>query len=152
MSWIDKLYQTYEGCAECVGRVGDEVMLLPVGHTTNKVQLEIALTAQGEFRAARFVPKSEAHTPLPCTEDSGGRSNGISSHPLADKLEYVAADFSKYGSPRAAPKNDKTFSSEFHYAHYCYRSLLDLWCSSPFRHPKIAAVQEYIHRGHVIED
>ena len=59
MSWIHKLYETYENCQSMIGMVssGREVPLLPICHTTNKAQIEIVIDHQGNFKRARIVPK-----------------------------------------------------------------------------------------------
>jgi len=98
MSWIQKLYETYENCQSMIGKVASEkeVPLLPICHTTNKAQIEIVINHQGTFKRARVVPKDNARTIIPCTESSGGRTSGEAPHPLCDKLQYVAVDYSKY--------------------------------------------------------
>jgi len=102
MSWIQKLYETYENCQSMVGIVssGEEVPLLPICHTTNKAQIEIVIDNQGNFKRARIVPKDDARTIIPCTEGSGGRTSGESPHPLCDKLQYVADDYRKFGGEK----------------------------------------------------
>lgn len=98
MSWIHKLFETYENCSSMIGKVasGKDVPLLPICHTTQKAQIEIVIDHQGNFKRARVIPKDEARTIIPCTEKSGGRTSGEAPHPLCDKLQYVAADYSKY--------------------------------------------------------
>lgn len=138
MSWIQKLYETYESCQSMIGKVASEkeVPLLPICHTTNKAQIEIVIDHQGNFKRARVVPKDNARTIIPCTESSGGRTSGEAPHPLCDKLQYVAKDYAKYGG-----------SKDVYFAKY--ESELEKWCSS---HPKALAVFEYTKKGHVIED
>ncbi len=138
MSWIQKLYETYENCQSMIGKVASEkeVPLLPICHTTNKAQIEIVIDHQGTFKRARVVPKDDARTIIPCTESSGGRTSGEAPHPLCDKLQYVAKDYSNYGGSK-----DSYFTK--------YKSELEKWCSS---HPKALAVFKYINKGHVIED
>src|SRR3989338_909376 len=99
MSWIQKLYETYDNCQSMVGVGTDDnkVPLLPICHTTQKAQIEIVLDQKGEFKKARVIPKNEARTNIPCTESSGGRTSGESPHPLCDKMQYVAADYAQYG-------------------------------------------------------
>lgn len=98
MSWIQKLYETYESCQSMIGKVASEkeAPLLPICHTTNKAQIEIVIDHQGNFKRARVVTKDDARTIIPCTESSGGRTSGEAPHPLCDKLQYVAVDYSKY--------------------------------------------------------
>src|SRR5690349_15748349 len=99
MSWIQKLYETYNTCQMMVGMESNEnkVPLLPICHTTQMAQIEIVIDGKGDFRRARVIPKNEARTIIPCTEDSGGRTSGEAPHPLCDKLQYVAGDLTKYG-------------------------------------------------------
>lgn len=40
MSWIEKLYETYENCQEYVGKDMTD-MLLPIAHTTNNAQIRL---------------------------------------------------------------------------------------------------------------
>lgn len=102
MSWIQKLYETYENCQSMIGMVssGKEVPLLPICHTTNKAQIEIVIDHQGNFKRARIVPKDDARTIIPCTESSGGRTSGEAPHPLCDKLQYIADDYRKFGGEK----------------------------------------------------
>lgn len=83
MSWIQKLYETYNNSQSTIGAEtnDNEVPLLPICHTTQKAQIEIVLDGNGKFRRARVVPKDEARTIIPCTESSGGRTSGESAHP-----------------------------------------------------------------------
>ncbi|MEZ6174789.1 MAG: type I-C CRISPR-associated protein Cas8c/Csd1 [Candidatus Scalinduaceae bacterium] len=138
MSWIQKLYETYNNCQSMIGKVTSEkdVPLLPICHTTNKAQIEIVIDNQGNFKRARVVPKDDARTIIPCTESSGGRTSGGAPHPLCDKLQYVAKDYAKYGGSK-----DSYFTK--------YESAIEKWCTS---HPKALAVFEYIKKGRVIED
>ena len=84
MSWIQKLYETYESCQSMIGKVASEkeVPLLPICHTTNKAQIEIVIDHQGNFKRARVVTKDDARTIIPCTESSGGRTSGEAPHPF----------------------------------------------------------------------
>lgn len=138
MNWIQSLYQTYENCLVKVGDLGDEgqVPLLPICHTTQKAQIEITLSPFGDFRRAQVVPKSASRTIIPCTEKSAGRTSGEAPHPLCDKLQYLAADYKKYGGDK-----DHYFES--------YLSLLFSWVN--FGVPeKVKAIYEYVRKGQVI--
>ncbi|MBS3947874.1 MAG: type I-C CRISPR-associated protein Cas8c/Csd1 [Dethiobacter sp.] len=142
MSWIEKLYETYENCQSITGPSSNEnkMPLLPICHTTQKSQIEIAIDLDGNFRRARVVPKNEARTVIPCTEkSSGGRTSGPAPHPLCDKLQYVAADYKEYGGSKA-----DYFK--------LYRDELEKWCESKHSHPKAEAVLRYIEKGTVIKD
>lgn len=141
MSWIQKLYETYENCQSMVGVVNGEnkVPLLPICHNTQQAQIEIVIDQDGNFKRARVVSKVDARTIIPCTESSGGRTSGEAPHPLCDKLQYVAADYEKYGGDKA---------------HYfaSYRDELSRWCESEYGHIKAKAVLKYVQKGKVIED
>lgn len=141
MSWIQKLYETYENCQSMIGKVASErtVPLLPICHTTNKAQIEIVIDHQGNFKRARIVPKDDARTIISCTESSGGRTSGESPHPLCDKLQYVAKDYAEYRGNK-----DSYFAK--------YESELSKWCISQYKHPKALAVFEYIKKGRVVRD
>jgi CRISPR-associated protein Csd1 len=140
MNWIQSLYETYEKCQNMIGVVGDEnqVPLLPICHTTQKAQIEIMLDAKGNFRRARVVDKDEARTIIPCTEKSAGRTSGEAAHPLCDKLQYLAADYKKYGGEK-----DHYFES--------YMELLANWVQSGAPE-KVRAIYEYVQKGNVIGD
>ena len=79
MGWIQELYETYENSKELVGLV-DETgnVLLPIGHSTQNAQVEVAINLDGEFQeAGKIEDKGRAVTIIPVTEDSGTRSSGI---------------------------------------------------------------------------
>lgn len=122
MSWIQKLYETYNNCEEMVGAGSDdnEVPLLPICHTTQKAHIEITIDENGTFLKARTLKKDEARTIIPCTESSSGRTSGKTPHPLCDKLQYVAADYVEYGGEKEpcfrlnnSPYNKKQIESEY---------------------------------------
>ena len=60
MSWVQRLYETYERNGSCVGE-GDNP-LLPVGHTTQKrAHLQITLDGKGNFVRASVVSEAIAN-------------------------------------------------------------------------------------------
>lgn len=141
MSWMQKLYETYENCLSEVGVNSEDnkVPLLPICHTTQQAQIEIVLDQDGNFKRARFVSKNDARTIVPCTESSGGRTSGEAPHPLCDRLQYIAKDYQEYGGEKA-------------YSHTSYRDVLEKWCESEYSHPKIKAIFNYIEKGNVLKD
>lgn len=142
MSWIQKLYETYNNCEKMVGVGADdnEVPLLPICHTTQKAHIEITIDTNGNFLKARSLGKNEVKTTIiPCTEKSAGRTSGEAAHPLCDKLQYVAGDYQRYGGDKKA-------------YHVSYLRNLEAWCSSVYSHPKAMAVLKYVKRGIVVED
>lgn len=136
MSWVQKLYETYE---QCKGREPPgSLPLMPISHTPQQAHIEITLDADGNFKTARIVQKEE--TIIPATEQSAGRV-GIKPppHPLCDKVQYCAADYPEFGGRKPS------FHSE-------YETLLSTWCNSPYSHTKAEAVLAYIRKGHVVAD
>jgi len=141
MSWIQKLYETYDNCRSMIGVEENvkNVPLLPLCHTTQMAQIEIAIDGEGKFKRARVIPKDEARTIIPCTEKSGGRTSGEAPHPLCDKLQYVAVDYLRY-------TNSKTsYSASF-------IDQLEQWCASEYSDPKALAVLKYVKQGNIIGD
>jgi len=140
MNWIQSLYETYKNCQNMTGFVGDknEVPFLPICHTTQKAQIEITLDAKGNFRRARILDKDEARTIIPCTEKSAGRTSGEAAHPLCDKLQYIAADYKKFGG-------------EKHHYFMSYIELLSAWVKTGAPQ-KVKAIYEYVQKGSVIND
>lgn len=148
MNWIEALHQTYESCVANVGDVAEKEPLLPLSHTTQNAHIEVTLDGTGNFRRARVLPKSEQRTLIPCTEGSGGRSGSKpTSHPLCDKLQYLAGDFLNFGGIVTSG-----FLPHPNEPHETYKNLLSAWCRSPHSHPKVQAVLTYVNRGTLISD
>jgi CRISPR-associated protein Csd1 len=136
MSWIQKLYETYE---QCQGRepVGSE-LLLPISHTYQQAHVEVTLDAQGVFKSAQFIGKVE--TVIPATEKSAGRTGKAPPpHPLCDKVQYCASDYPTLGGSKPS------FYKE-------YEEQLAAWCASPHQHPKAKAVLSYVRKGQLVAD
>lgn len=153
MSWIEMLYRTYENSQNEVGRFFPAKLdhngkhmrpprpLLPVYHTLQNSNIEIVLDIEGNYikNATTVIPKIEAMTIIPCTEESANRTGQIAPHPLFDTLQYLAGDYKKYGGDKASG-----------YEKYCEQ--LQDWCCSPYSHPSVKAVYTYILKGCLIED
>lgn len=150
MSWIEKLWQTYEANRSEVGRLGEDhgAQLLPICHSTQQAQIEIAIDGDGQFIRARVVPKEDARTIIPSTEQSATRAGSKPvNHPLCDKLQYVAGDFVQFGgmvTSGYAKKPEEPFEM--------YLNDLLAWSESPFHHPKVEAILQYVKRKSVIHD
>ncbi|MDD3907346.1 MAG: type I-C CRISPR-associated protein Cas8c/Csd1 [Bacteroidales bacterium] len=142
MTWITKLYETYENCGNAVGidNAAGNVPLLPIGHTSQKTQIEITIDEDGNFQSASIDPPKEAKTVIiPCTMESEARSSGNTPHPLFDNLKYLAPDSS---NPK---KNDGIFFEK-------YLTQLEAWCDSEYAHPKAQAIYAYVKKGTIISD
>ncbi len=136
MSWMAKLYETYE-----IGMhldLSDSDQLMPISHTPQNSHIKITLNNEGCFIRADVLEKIQIV--LPATEKSAGRSgSGAAPHPLADKIQYVAKDYPYFGG------NKKSFFDE-------YLHQISEWCDSPYRHPKVQSVLKYVEKGTVVAD
>lgn len=135
MSWMQRLYQTYEEALRL--DLPSEQHLMPISHTVQNAHINIVIDQDGNFRRAKVLKKTKIM--LPATESSAGRSSGEAPHPLADKLQYVAKDYASYGGQKNA-----YFEG--------YQQQLADWCASEFRHPQARSVLKYVSQGHVIQD
>lgn len=146
MSWIEKLYKTYEQGLE-VSR-SSEYPLMPVGHTTQQAHIEITIDPNGRFVTATVVQKEKATTMVPCTEASGGRAGSKPvNHPLCDKLQYVATDFPAKGGVVTSG-----FSKDVEQPHREYVGSLSQWEASSTGHQKLQAILAYVRTGSVVQD
>lgn len=137
MSWIQKLYETYERCAASPKFTNGEKPLLPISHVVQQAHVEIVIDDAGNFRRAVAIMKED--TVIAATEKSAGRSSGEAPHPLCEKIHYCAGDYAKYGGQKPS-----------YYAGYIEQ--LSRWCASGFSHPKAVAVLKYVLKGTIIED
>lgn len=144
MGWIHKLYDTYENCKDKVGVVGpdeQEIPLLPMAHSTQNAQIEVVLSWDGNFLSAKMLSKEETVTIIPVTEDSATRSSGVAPHPLCDKLQYLAGDYTDY----VKKKNGEEFYKK-------YIKQLEGWCGSEYSHHKVRAVLAYLKNKTLVRD
>lgn len=146
MGLLERCYQAYEKNKAQVGkpstslRTGWEApVLLPVAHTTQKVNIEVSLAADGTFRTAGVVLAADMTTVIPCTEGSSARTSGAVPHPLVDKLQYIAGDYAARGGKK------KPMWTE-------YLDQLRAWCDSPFGLDNVRAVLRYLEKGTLIAD
>lgn len=137
MSWIEKLYETYERCDGAPQFENDP--LLPTGHFYQKAHVEIMLDETGKYLRARVLQRTEQKTSIPCTEDSASRSSNDAPHALCDKIQYCASDYKKRGGRK------KPYWRS-------YSGQLKQWCLSPHAHPKAKVVFAYLQGGSLLED
>ena len=135
MSWMAKLYETYEAGMQLDLSASDKPM--PISHTLQNAHIKITIDGKGNFKRAEVLEKTQVV--LPATEKSAGRSSGEAAHPLADKIQYVAKDYPQYGGQKPG------------YFDGYFKQLED-WANSPCTHPKIQAVKNYVEKGAVVHD
>lgn len=120
----------------------EKTPLLPIAHSTQNAQIEVILNGGGNFLRAKMLEKEEAVTIIPVTEDSATRSGTKPPpHPLCDKLQYVAGDYSNY----VEKKNGEEFYKK-------YMEQLENWCDSPYCNNKVKAVLTYLQKKTLISD
>lgn len=146
MSWLQKLYETYEHCAGSEPDGAEQLM--PISHTTQLAQIEIVIDGAGEFKRASVLEKGAAQTLIPCTEESSGRAGKKPvSHPLCDKLQYVAGDYLAHGGEVTSG-----FAADPNEPHRDFLNSLSAWAKSEHGHRKLHAILAYVMKGHVIDD
>ena len=102
MSLFQNLLKTYEQCKDAIGvsvfnvygEIDEKKTLLPIYHTIFKSQIRITLASDGSFINASRDNKDIVII-VPCTESSGGRTSGISAHPLCDQIDYVGSIYNR---------------------------------------------------------
>lgn len=135
MSWIQKLYETYEQIGRWPNR--NEIQPWPMAHYSKRAHLEVAIDSLGNFRRVRKLGATESATLIPVTEASVGRAGSkIAPHPLCEEISYCARGF---------PERD-----EKKYAAYIVN--LEKWCESAQQHPKVKAVLTYLTHGNLWAD
>jgi len=149
MNWIQSLYETYGNCQNSLGYSSYRARpLVPVCHITAKAHIEVVIDAKGNFRRAQIVDKADATTIIPATENSAGRAGKKPEcHPLSDKLQYLAGDFTDYGGMVTSGYSNDPAEP--------YRDFVELllkWCQSEYTHPKARAVLAYVQKKTLIRD
>lgn len=135
MSWMAKLYETYEEAM--VLDLSSEEPMMPISHTLQNTHINIVIDGDGNFKRAAVLEKTQIV--LPATEKSAGRSSGEAPHPLADKIQYIAKDYASHGGLK------KPYFAG-------YKQQLSSWCNSSYAHEKAVAVYRYINQGCVVHD
>jgi CRISPR-associated protein Csd1 len=144
MSWIEKLYQTYENNKGSIANPDDVVPLLPLFHSTQNAQLHVVLDGEGNLSGASVVVKDDAPTIIPATEASAGRAGAkIAPHALFDTLQYVAGDYLNFGGNPNKKKNESGFDP--------YIQSLQGWVESSGNR-KLRSVLTYLKKGQLIKD
>lgn len=137
MSWIEKLYKTYECCDGAPQFEGEP--LTPICHVVQQAHIEIVIDSEAKFLRARVLQRGEQATTIPATEDSASRSSNEAPHALCDKIHYCAKDYGKRGGCK------KPYFEG-------YIKQLRQWCDSPFSHLKAKTVCAYLAQGSLLSD
>ena len=149
MSWLQRLYQTYEQASQNEDVQSQEAQLMPYYHVNQNVQIIVTINDKGDFVKAEVCRDNSPHGTgkvksnylvIPATNNSANRTSGAVAHPLSDKLQYVAKDFFEYS---VGSKQDN---------YPLYEQELSAWCNSEDSHPKAQAVLKYVQKGTVVKD
>jgi len=147
MSWIARLYETYEAVSN------NEQLnesLEPYFHKYEQCHIEIIIDGEGNFLRAQLLINKVTYgkqsywkgeeTLIPITPKSlTGRTSGPAPYPLIEQVQYVAKDYPDFGGSKTS------YFKEY------YRQL-DAWVAFKYSHPKIEAVAKYIAKGTVVRD
>lgn len=145
MSWLPKLLATYDECKSKEPQGSEPLM--PICHSTQNAQIEIVLDGAGCLRRAAVLEKAQGVTLIPCTEASGGRSGKKPvNHPLHDKLQYLAKDFTQWGGEVTVG-----FAKDPAEPYRDYLQSLSSWAAAE-PHPKLQAILTYVQGGHMVAD
>ncbi|MBN1364454.1 MAG: type I-C CRISPR-associated protein Cas8c/Csd1 [Syntrophaceae bacterium] len=138
MSWVQKLYETYDACTGNE-HIPDIDELCPVGYSVQNAHVEVVIDQNGNFIRAALVDKNNSKTLIPVTEKSlTGRTSGVAPHSLCDSLQYCAGDYVKYGD-RQSYFDD-------------YLKQLEPWANSEIRHEKVKAIYNYVSKKTLVQD
>lgn len=147
MSWLQRLYQTYELASQNEEIQAQENSLMPYYHVNQNVQIIVTINGKGDFVNAEVCRDDNgkvksSYLVIPATNDSATRSGQIPPpHPLSDKVQYLAGDY--FDGYAVNPKRD---------FHQPYLELLNDWCQSEYAHPKAQAVLNYVQKGMLVKD
>ena len=108
MSWLAKLYETYEAVSN-VDELSES--LEPYFHKNEQCHVEIVLDEEGNFQRAESLIHEVKYgkqtywkgedTVIPITPKSlTGRTSGAAPYPLAEQLQYVAKDYPDFGGAK----------------------------------------------------
>lgn len=137
MTWLTTLYNTYNELEKRNDTLPFERQVMPICHTPQTAHIHIVINNQGEFVRAEVLEKTVLV--IPATESSAGRASGLAPHALADKIQYVAKDYSDFGGLKKS-------------GFKLYQAQLKAWCDSEHSHFAVRAVYQYITRGTVVAD
>ena len=158
MSWMQKLYQTYNEIEKNPNLSDSEKeKLAPLWYSPQTAHIQITLDGDGNFLGAKVLTDKPIIM-LPVTESSEGRTSGLAPHALADSLQYIAKDlgliYQKEVITEIEGKNGKkkkTKSKHKDLIFNLYAEQLDKWCAA-IDNKKVLAIQKYVHKGTVLAD
>lgn len=156
MSWMQKLYNTYNQCTAWIGEYPPDGKrpLAPVCHVAINAHIEVTLDEDGNIQNARpITDKRDMITIIPATEDSASKVGSTPvPHPFVEEVRYLASDYVERGGKLLKLDTKKGTVDKTKKFHAEYKQLLADWCISEFSHPKACAVLRYIENGDLLRD
>lgn len=130
MGLLQKAAETFDHMQHLVGvEVEGKTALAPVGFVVTNAQIAVTLNLDGRFLSAEELNQKII---IPVTEESAGRTRGITAHPLCDRIGFISGmDAEKYRF---------------------YTEQLRDWCDSPFGNRKIRAILRYVETKTLLSD
>lgn len=126
MSWMQKLYETYENASRTTAVNDRENPLPAMGFILGEMPLTVYLSPDGGFQSAARSPKGEEIL-VPCTLESGvARQNPVRPHPLFDSAKYLGTGEQM--------------------------ELLKGWCDEPDTPEVVRSVYTYLQKGTLKSD
>lgn len=147
MSVFQELIEIYDNNAADAGKFKDgaEFTLLPLAHVSVKVQIQVTLTAGGNFLSAMALPGDDQLTVIPATSESATRSNNPVPMPFQDKIKYCAGD---YALSLTKKKEQEAAVAD----HRHYVKLLGGWADLPSTPHVVQVVYKYIQKNTLLAD
>lgn len=144
MSWLQRLYQTYELASQNKEIQAQEISLMPYYHVNQNVQIIVTINDKGDFVNADICRDGNgkvksSYFVIPATNPSANRTSKPVAHPLSDKLQYVGKDFFEHSD------NKKDL-------YPLYEQELSAWCSSKYANSKAKAILKYVQKGTLVKD
>lgn len=137
MSWMAKLYETYDHIATANQEGGG--ILWPISHFVKNAHIEVILDREGNFLKgrSRILHGLDSPTLIPATESSAGKAGAkIAPHPLCDEIGYCASDYPKANREKVS----------------VYMAQLEGWKNYGQLHPKLDAVFKYLSKQTLWKD
>ena len=138
MSWMAKLYETYDNI-ENFDSNAEHNLLWPVSHFVKNAHLEVVIDSDGNFLEGRtkILHGKDSPTLIPASESSAGRAGAkIAPHPLCDEIGYCAIDRPKANLEKVT----------------AYMDQLREWVASDWTHPKTKAILAYLEKKTLWKD
>lgn len=133
MGLLQSAYKTYCAAEQEIGKYEEgKQPLAPVSHVITAAQIEITLDQEGKFITAVAADKTDGKIILPVTQESAGRTAAPAAHPLCEQIGYLCGlDEEKY---------------------QLYVTQLEQWNASPWSHPKLQPVLNYVKSKQLLSD